>query len=199
MHSVTRDLRPVARLAPPERAARVTGSRWPLVGFVATALILFSCSSASGGDQANQALPSGVGVDVPADQITAFDQCMLDAGFRVSVVHPGYQGSGTWYEWESDLGPAEVLSKGEECRAKFRPYREKTVDELRVIYDRWVGERGCLVELGYQPVAPPSFEKFTADWKTGPWMPVDGLDIGSWSDTELLEAKARCGLEMYDR
>lgn len=133
-------------------------------------------------------------------ELTAFDQCMLDAGFKTGVYHEdggaGYPG---WYEWSTDHSPQEASRLSNECRARFRPYREKTPAELREIYDRWISERECLVRLGWKPVAPPTFEKFLEQWRTGPWMPVDGVDTGSWTYIEFREAKDACALEFFDR
>ena len=66
----------------------------------------------------------------------------------------------------------------------------KTAQEIRVIYDRWVLERRCLMDFGYTPTAPPSFAEFLATWTTGPWLPVEGIGVPS------LAAEASCGLEM---
>jgi hypothetical protein len=125
---------------------------------------------------------------------------MIDEGFRVSGVQPpSFEGDPPSYVFESDLPAAEGMTKLVACREKFAPYQEKTEAELRIVYDRWVDERDCLVGLGYQPAEPPSFEKFVSDWKAGPWMPIDGVDTRSWTDAQYRDAKERCTLEMYDR
>ncbi len=49
-----------------------------------------------------------------------------------------------------------------ECRETFSPYKDKAVDDLRKIHD---GERDRLIDLGYRPAEPPSFERFVSDWK----------------------------------
>lgn len=86
-----------------------------------------------------------------------------------------------------------------ECSEKY-PQPEKTDAEVRVIYDRWVKERECLVGLGYDPVEPPTFEKFMADWRsTGPWMPIDGIDTNAWSGADYEAAKKACTLEFFSR
>ncbi len=125
---------------------------------------------------------------------------MLDSGFRISDVHQGYPGSKPWYSWDSDYSVSEGTAKLDECQKLAPPARQKTDEELREIYDRWVQERACLMDLGNSPVNPPSFEKFASDWRsTGPWMPIDGVDYSSWTDAQYREAKERCGLEMFDR
>jgi hypothetical protein len=182
------------------RAAQWLGVRARVATYVLATVGLITLGSCNAGaDQATITPTASGGISIPTAQLTAFDQCMLDNGFHVTEVHPGYAGSKTWYTWESDASGIEDMSKMEACRAKYAPYHEKTVEELRVVYDRWVQERKCLIGLGYQPTEPPSFEKFTADWKTGPWLPIDGLDTGSWKDAEYRRSKERCGLEMYDR
>lgn len=42
-------------------------------------------------------------------------------------------------------GPNATLAAMANCRDRFAPVQEKTVDELREIYDRWVLERQCLM------------------------------------------------------
>lgn len=88
-----------------------------------------------------------------------------------------------------------------ECMDKYpTPDKPKTDAEVRVIFDRWVKERECLVGLGYQPVEPPTFEKFLADWNsTGPWMPIDGIDTNAWSGADYEAAKKACVLEFFSR
>ena len=86
------------------------------------------------------------------------------------------------------------------CRERFLPPdRELTEQEIAEVYARWVGEYNCLLGLGYRPVPPPPVDTFLADWRTGPWMPIDGVDFSSWSDAQYQQAKERCTLEMYDR
>ncbi len=143
--------------------------------------------------------PSEAAVPIPTSELSDLDRCMLQAGFHISEVHPGYSGSGTWYSWEAGpdvQNPAQAMV---DCRSRYAPYHEKTVDELRVVYDRWVGEYQCLIGLGYRPAEPPSFETFVQTWKTGPWMPIDGINTNSWSGAQYEEAKQKCGLEMFDR
>jgi hypothetical protein len=149
--------------------------------------------------------PSGSSaVDVPASDLTAYDRCMLDSGFRiVKRAEPGssgYQVSSV-RGWETGPGmtPEQALQAGLECRQKYAPYVRKTEVEIREIYARWVAERECLIGLGYDIVEPPTVERFVADWATGPWMPIDGIDERTWSDADFKVAKDKCGLEMVDR
>lgn len=125
----------------------------------------------------------------------------MDHGFRVvSVKPPAFEGEKPSYVLESDYSANDGMAILAECR-KLAPYQAKTDAELRVIYERWVGERTCLIGLGYRPDEPPSFEKFVGDWRTphGPWDPLTGVDTGSWSDAEYAQAKKQCILEMFDR
>ena len=141
----------------------------------------------------------GPGIVVPADELRPVDRCMFEVGFRATAVHPGRSGSNgvyswettTWYSWEA-AGPN--VNAVLDCGDRFAPPQEKTVEELREIYNRWVLERQCLMSLGFHPKAPPSFSKFQRTWHTGPWMPIDGVPF----ERLRSEAKERCGLEMLD-
>lgn len=181
--------------------ARAVARAVALVGLLVTG----SCTSTMPKDVATPSASPASGISIPADQMTPYDRCMLDKGFRpVRTRPPDADGSAPNHviEWEADtsaLSPAEAMAGMAACRDRFAPYQEKTEKEIREIYTRWVAERTCLVELGYQPAEPPSVEKFVADWKTGPWDPITGLDTRSWTDAQYREAKERCTLEMFDR
>jgi hypothetical protein len=88
--------------------------------------------------------------------------------------------------------PTRDDAAAEACRAQFTPARELTDAKLREIYDRWILERACLISLGFHPNPPTQFEEFRRTWKTGPWMPIDGVPF----ERVQGEAKERCGLEM---
>lgn len=173
-------------------AARIFG----LTGFV----LIVACSPASSRlPDAGTPGPS-LGISIPTYQLPADTRCMVENGFRlVAVLPPAIEGEPPGYKLESDLPPDQLAAIVDKCQKLAPVQAEKTVAELRVIYDRWVGERGCLAELGYEPGEPPSFETFQSEWKTGPWMPIDGVDTGSWTDLEYTEAKERCTLEMFSR
>lgn len=123
---------------------------------------------------------------------------MAAAGY---TVHPERRGSNGVYSWERssyftwEVGdqPRDMIAAGK-CEAMFAPPHEPTDAELRETYDRWVLEAQCLLDLGFHPRPPPSFAEFRDDWKTGPWMPIDGIPF----DRIRGEAKDRCGLEMVD-
>lgn len=138
---------------------------------------------------------------IPTGPLPPLTQCLVDHGFRIAKVEPP---QAEWdtpsYVLESDLSVDQAMVVMDECR-KLHPSAQKTDAELRVIYDRWIEERTCMVGLGYQPAEPPSFEQFLSDWRSprGPWMPIDGVDTGSWTSAEYEEAKAKCTLEMFDR
>jgi len=132
--------------------------------------------------------------------LASFDACMAEAGFRVASTHDGYPGEPSWNEWESDLGDAEGLQRLTECQRLVPPPRQRSDEELTAIYWRWVEERACLVRLEYSPTQPSTVEKFISDWRsTGPWTPVDGIDITTWSSEEYDRAKAACTLEVLER
>jgi hypothetical protein len=160
------------------------------------AVVLAGC-----GAPATSLTPIGSGIAVPAEELRPVDRCMFEAGFRATEVHQGRVGSNavyswattTWYTWEAAGANATAVAMAN-CRDRFAPFQEKTVDELRKIYNRWVLERQCLMALGFSPQSPPSSEEFRATWRAGPWMPIDGIDFRSLTG----EAKERCGLEMVD-
>jgi hypothetical protein len=146
-------------------------------------------------------VPIGPDIAVRAQDVRPIDRCMFEAGFRAIAVHPARSGSNGVYSWETTMfytwaaaGANATAAARAKCRDTFAPYREKTVDELRQIYQRWVLERQCLISLGFQPAGPPSFEEFRDTWRTGPWSPIDGVDYEALTG----EAKDRCGLEMVD-
>lgn len=163
--------------------------------------IVAGCSSAPDHSPERGLMSPSIGpIAIPTGQLPPDVRCAVDKGFRVAAIDaPSFEGDATSYRLESDLPTEEAMAILKECRETFNPYRERTAEELRVIYERWVNERQCLIELGYRPAEPPSFEKFAADWRTGPWMPIDGVDTQSWTDAEYQEAKHRCTLEMFDK
>lgn len=86
------------------------------------------------------------------------------------------------------------------CKDLLPEVPDQTDAQLAETYRRWLRERDCLMGLGYAPLAPDSLEKFIADWRTsGPWMPIDGVDVHSWTAEEYDAAKTACGLEMLTR
>lgn len=120
---------------------------------------------------------------------------MAAAGY---VVHPARTGSNGVYSWERSSyftwdpsnGPSDPAAMNT-CREKYES-PPKTEAEIREIYDRWLLERACLIELGLRPRDPPSFREFLSDWETGPWTPIDGIAY----DRITGRVKDRCGLEM---
>ncbi|MEX2252350.1 MAG: hypothetical protein WD895_09845 [Acidimicrobiia bacterium] len=129
-------------------------------------------------------------------------QCMVERGFRISGDSPRPDGGrDAGYEFESDLPTDEALRIIDECRQLEPPRAPLSDDEIQAVYDDWVGQRACLVNLGYQPADPPSIEKFIEDWQSphGPWMPIDGLQYWLWPDEEYENAKSHCGLDFYER
>ncbi|MEO6628888.1 MAG: hypothetical protein ABIP03_10010 [Aquihabitans sp.] len=146
--------------------------------------------------------PSTAGVEIPQSALTPLDKCLLGKGFQ--IVHradprPSPLAASSVKEWETDLSPEAAAAAGKECRDRYAPFVAKTEAEIRAIYKRWVEERACLELLGYNVAEPPTLEKFVSDWQTGPWMPIDGIDMASWTDREFQTARDACGLEMVDR
>jgi hypothetical protein len=122
---------------------------------------------------------------------------LVDHGFKLEqVTQSRLPGASPGYQMSGDLPPAQVAAVMDEC-GKLRPPRvEKTDAELRVVFDRWIQERACLVKLGFQPVEPPTFETFVAGWRgASVWMPIDGIDLHS-PGGDMAQAKKTCTLEM---
>lgn len=164
-------------------------------------LLLGACTSAPGPTQAVTSPTPLVGVSIPAEGLPADIQCLVDRGSRlVQIDQPAFPGDPPGYRLESDLSMAEQRAISIECE-KLRPAQpEKSDAEVQVVYDRWLGQRECLIGLGYRPEEPPSFETFLSDWRgDGPWTPLDGVNTRVWSSADYSEAKERCTLEFYDR
>lgn len=145
----------------------------------------------------------GPGIEVPEDQLRPVDRCLVDAGFVATEMHGASTGTNerygyTWsvpmyFTWTVPAGASamkDATAAMSACRDRYAPYQAKTDAEIRVVYDRWVLERKCLIDLGYKPKEAPSFKDFLASWTTGPWTPVDGIG------TPSLEAMDTCGLEV---
>jgi hypothetical protein len=164
-----------------------------------TAAVLLFAAGACGGTAV-----SSRQVSVPTGNLSAYDQCMLDAGYRIagtSSVSPGESPVIVWYLDTRGIDVDAARAARDRCEA-MRPTPPPLTDaEIRELYDRWVGEYQCLMGLGYQPDPPPSVEVFVASYyanpKKGPWMPIDGVDTDHWKQAQYDEAKAKCGLEFF--
>lgn len=98
----------------------------------------------------------GPTVTVPASWVRPVDECLHEAGFIAIAVHPAVSGSNAkyGYSWESPTyfswttpgvaiqGAAEALQT---CSGEYATDQPKTDQEIKVIYDRWVLERRCLM------------------------------------------------------
>lgn len=175
-----------------ELAAALPRFIWALIGFLALA-----CGPATA---PSSPLSPSPGVSIPVEQLPPDIRCLVEHGARIIEVQPPLRpGDPPRYQLSLDLPLDEARMVSEEC-SKLRslpPPLSET--EIREIYRRWVSEYECLVELGYRPDPPPSMEKFVADWQTGPWHPLQGIDTGDWTDAQYQEAKDRCGLEYFSR
>lgn len=143
------------------------------------------------------AAPS-TGVAIPTAGLPAHIQCEIAHGMKLQTIVPSrLPGGAPGYGMTSDLPNDETMAIMEEC-SKLSPYRTVQTDaDIRIVYDRWVKERECLVGLGYQPTEPPTFEKFLADWRgSGPWMPIDGIDPAAQQGADFDLARKDCTLEM---
>jgi hypothetical protein len=168
-----------------------------LLAGAAAMLILYSVNACGPSDGGTPSATSAV--SIPTGHLTAYERCMLDAGWRIAAVHSVAPGEPQTYTWIAGSSGQEAVSNSSKCQALLPSPRMLTSAEMRETYDRWVGERECLVGLGYQPDGPPSVESFVASWSTGPWMPIDGIDTDHWTDTQFNEAKEKCTLEFFDR
>jgi hypothetical protein len=134
----------------------------------------------------------------PGASLPPHVQCALWWGMRLETTVPSrLPGGATGYGFTTDLPNERAMAILEEC-AKLSPWRHMMTDEdIRAVYERWVRERECLVDLGYQPDKPPPFERFLVTWRTtGPWMPIDGLSFDDTHRPQFSIAQQRCLLEM---
>lgn len=109
-------------------------------------------------------------------QRTIFE-CVQDAGWDVRL-----EGStdGTGLSMIVDgLDTQEQIiafnTKLDECKAQLPPIPEpQTEDEIREFYDNRVAQHGCLVQAGFAPTEPPSFQTFLETYRAGTldWEPV---------------------------
>jgi hypothetical protein len=157
-----------------------------------------SMSSGTPSTASTPTAPSAV--SIPTGNLTAYYQCMIGAGWKITAVHSTPPGEPPQCELNRDsdgTSPKDVLAIWQKCEALQPTPAPLSEAEIRQVYDRWVGEYQCLVGLGYHPDSPPSVETFVATWKTGPWDPTFGVDIDHWSQTEYEQAKSKCTLEFY--
>jgi hypothetical protein len=127
-------------------------------------------------------------------------QCLLDAGATVqSVTTSPYTGNPAYHLELPHLDRERLAELVTRCE-KLTPETPKPTDEeLGEIYEMWLDERACLVELGYEPDPAPPLEVFLSRWHGGsPWMPIDGIDISGWTPEKAAEVKDACGLEFFD-
>lgn len=127
-------------------------------------------------------------------------QCLIDAGATVhSVTTSPYTGNPAYHLELPQLDPERLGELVERCEKLSPPIPKPTDEELREIYEMWLDEAACLVELGYEPDPAPPFEVFLSRWYGGsPWMPIDGIDISGWTPEKAAEVKEACGLEFFD-
>jgi hypothetical protein len=136
-------------------------------------------------------------VVIPTGGLDSFVQCMVNAGYKITYYNA--QASPLQYELSGPEMNPELHARVDQCEALQPSFSWPSDDEVRKIYHRWVDEYNCLVGLGYEPIPPPSVETFIGTYKTGPWMPTDGVAWGGWSDEQLNAVKQKCTLEMAGR
>lgn len=168
------------------------------MGWLGIAFALAGCGPATGSEEPSPSASPSSGVAFPAEELPAEIRCMVGHGATlVRILPPQFEGDEPGYQLAVPATRADAVRQA--CDRFREPDRKLTVAETRAVYDRWVGERNCLVELGYRPVEPPPFEIFLATWKTGPWDPLNGVDTNAWSDAEYRTAKERCVLSAFER
>ena len=133
-------------------------------------------------------------VTIPTGGLDSFVQCMVNAGYK--IIYYNAQASPLQYELSGPEMTSELQARVHQCEALKPSFSWPSDDEIRAIYNRWVGEYQCLIGLGYQPDPPPSVETFVASYRTGPWDPTFGVAWDGWSQAQLSQAKAKCTLEM---
>jgi hypothetical protein len=197
--------------------AERTFARLLTVG-AAAALLLTACGSSattsptSGGGGTAHASSTGASstgaiatgaISIPTGDLTAFDRCMLDAGFYIVGANTA-SGAPTKFRYAVDTKVVELSvaeARQEKCVAMLPPDPTFSEAEVRDIYKRWVGEYHCLLGLGYHPDAPPSVETFIASYyghpNVGPWTPINGIHTEYWTKAEYDEAKSKCTLEFF--
>ena len=124
-------------------------------------------------------LPPVVRTMAMEDSLVAWAECLTESGFEAQV-KDGIFESGYPQEQAQAYNEAEYL-----CKAQY-PWDPKTYqpwndEQLRVLYDYQTGDLAqCLAGLGYDQPAPPSFEKYVADYRgnvSPRWFPLDGVPL----------------------
>jgi hypothetical protein len=173
---------------------------------VLLAVALACCSKSTGSPSPT---PSSIGgptshstnpIAIPTGELDAFARCMIGQGWQlIEVSTPIAPGFPTQYGFSapSGVGP-EILDRTRQCESLKPAVPTLSPAQIREVYDRWVGQYRCLVGLGYHPNLPPSFETFAATWATGPWSPIDGVDVDNWTQAQYDQAKSTCILDVYN-
>jgi hypothetical protein len=171
---------------------------------LATALILMlsaaACGSPIGSQSPQPSTPSATNaVSIPTGNLSAFDRCLIAAGYQIKAFNPDSQGR-SQYQWTLEKTGADAdraREEQEQCKTLSPSPHILTDAEVADVYNLWVDEYHCLVGMGYEPTSPPSVEAFIASWKTSVWMPIDGIDTDHWTQTQYDQAKAKCTLEFF--
>lgn len=179
---------------------RTGATRTSLLAWVLVAPFLLSFAGCNQPAKVSPTPTAPAAISIPSSDLPADIRCLVENGYRVvGVLEPATPGGPPGYRLVSDLPRDQQDAVHAKCDKLASPAPELTDAEIRVVYDRWVDEYECLVGLGYRPAQPPSFETFLGQWKTGPWDPLQGVDTGSWTDSQYAEAKDRCNLEFFTR
>ena len=166
-----------------------------LMGILLVGVLIAGCSVT---ETLEPKVELGPGVVVPTSWVTPVERCLLDRGFVATAVVEGDTGTNekfdySWstkrhFVWEGPAGTGPLAFACEHALGDDQT--TLTPDEIAEVYDRWVKERLCLVDLGITVPSPPTLDEFQRTWVTGPWTPGDTIRIPS---RQVLDT---CGLEM---
>jgi hypothetical protein len=128
----------------------------------------------------------------PSEYVERLVRCIRSAGGEVDVINSvtisARPGPGM-----SDEAMQQVMSI---CRTEAGPPPERRVDEstAKHAFAELLKVRECLVDLGYQPEAPPSEETFIEPFGSEDvaWHPYDGLNGQFTSYREQIEVEEKC-------
>jgi len=167
-----------------------------------TLMVVTALAAACGSLEASRGAEASPAIVVPAEDMPPDIKCLVEHGARiVKVIPPQVPGDLPGYQLELELPPDEAREVSAKCQELAPESPQRTDEELLVVYERWLDQRECLIELGYTPDEPTSFETFLSGFRSpqGPWTPIDGIDTQNWTTGQYQEAKEQCTLEFFDR
>jgi hypothetical protein len=195
------------RVRPGQAGPRLLTAAMALL--VAAAAVSCGTSTPSGPRNGPAGASSSWGIVSIPTGANAYVKCMRDAGWQLTEFStPQRPGGEPGYGW---IHPGPMDSAAWEVHAAcssivpFMP--TDSPDDIREMYNRWVGEYECLIGLGYRPDPPTSVEVFVASYLDAQagnaekhsywWWPLQGVDTDSWTKAQYDEARAKCTLENW--